>query len=66
MDFDLELDLPNAWTHLAEIIGTILCADTNNLDLGYLTKLGKPLLEGKKADLFIEEILIQMLKVMVS
>ena len=63
---DLEIDLPKIWSCLAELIGPVLAQNSKVLGLNCLLELTKPLMEFEKAHVFVAEIILNLLKDLVS
>jgi len=63
---ELELDLPRIWSCLAEQMAPVLASPGTGIDLSHLPKFVGQLLEEKKADIFVAEILKGMMESMVG
>ena len=63
---DLEIDLPKIWTCLAELIGPVLAKNFKVIGLNSLLEITKPLMEFEKAHVLVAEIILNLLKDLVS
>ena len=59
---DVELDLPKVWTCVAELVSSTLHASAGKVGLNSLKEMAAPLLPFDKADIFLAEILKQIIK----
>ena len=63
---DVEIDLPKVWACLAEQIGSIFTESGGKIALHSLKEMTRPLMQAKKAHLFVAEVLKKLIRHMVG